>query len=202
MKHPINLTEDLYIGRGMHKKVYTYPSDTSLCIKVPFTKNDVDLNRELRYRKVLSNQKKPVTIIPQYYGTVETNYGTGYVFERIRNFDNTKSVSVREFIRNYSLMFNDKQLLITLLKDFKLLYFKELPITSDIDPGNLMVQKNPDGYTIRIIDNIGSPVLIPLEYYINYFAKTKANRYWQRFLKWIQKENPQLITNDLIEKLK
>ena len=202
MRNTIKLSEDLYIGRGMHKKVYIHPSNTALCVKVPFTNDDIDLKRELRYRKVLSSQKKLVSLIPQYHGVIKTNYGAGYVFERIRNYDNSCTMSVREFLRNYSSVSNDTNILIDLLSNFKQSYFKELPITSDIDPGNLLVQKNPDGYTIRIIDNIGSPVLIPLEYYINYFAKTKANRYWQRFLKWIQKENPSLITNEIIEKLK
>ena len=140
--------------------------------------------------------------MPAYYGKIDTNQGTGFIFERVKNYDDTPCVSVRTFLKDYASLHQETVNLEKLLMNFKEIYFSELPITSDIDPGNLMVQKNPDGYTIMIIDNIGSPVLIPLEYYISYFAKTKAERYWNRFLKWIQKENPKLITDNLIEKLK
>ena len=52
----INLNENLYLSRGMHKWVYFHPDNPSLCIKIPYTANDIDLKRELTYRKILSQR--------------------------------------------------------------------------------------------------------------------------------------------------
>ena len=40
-----------------------------------------------------------------------------------------------------------------------------------------------------IIDNIGNSTFIPIANYIPYFAKSKIERTWQRFLNSIVKEN-------------
>lgn len=201
-KNTVILTESLYIGKGYHKKVYLHPEIPSLCIKVPFTNDDIDLKRELNYRKILDKQNRKLSILPKYYGPVSTNLGIGYMFEYIRDFNNKNSLSLREFLKDFNSTLHDKEIIVDILLKFKFLYLKELPITSDIDPGNLLVQQTTqNSYCIRIIDNIGSPVFIPLEYYSSYFAKRKVKRYWIKFLNWIKRENPELITPEIVSKL-
>ena len=44
-------------------------------------------------------------------------------------------------------------------------------------PENIIFQKTTENkYRIRIINDMGSSVLIPLEYYFSYFAHTKILR--------------------------
>ena len=83
----IILSDDLYLSRGMHKWVYYHPHNHSLCIKIPYTPNDIDLSRELRYRKILHSQNKTISLLPKYYGEINTNLGKGYIFERIQDYD-------------------------------------------------------------------------------------------------------------------
>jgi hypothetical protein len=174
------LTEEMFIGKGAHKKVYLSPKDQAKCIKIIFNKKSRDLKREFAFRKILEKKNFHSIIIPEYYGQIKTNLGNGYVFELIRDYDNTISCNLKEFCYK-----TDPSLVKSILLDFKKVYFQEKIIVSDIDPFNLHVQQyEKDKYRIRIIDNIGSPVLIPLEYYFEGVRTKKVTRYWYKLLKW------------------
>ena len=79
------------IGVGAHKITYEHPHNKALCIKISKHENDIDIKRELHYRKVLQKKKKNSKLLPSYYGTIETNKGTAHVFECIRDYDNKTS---------------------------------------------------------------------------------------------------------------
>lgn len=50
----IIVSEDLFIGKGSHKKCYKHPSDDSKCIKFPYTEDGKkDLEREIKYQHIL-----------------------------------------------------------------------------------------------------------------------------------------------------
>ena len=87
----LELSEVLFIGKGHHNAVYKPPANENLCIKIPFALPDVDITKELAYRKALSRRKKKLSLLTEYLGTVETNLGTGYVFERIVDYDGSAS---------------------------------------------------------------------------------------------------------------
>ncbi len=51
----LNLTEDLFYGKGTHKKCYRHPEDSRKCIKMAYSAyGQKDLDRELAYLKILS----------------------------------------------------------------------------------------------------------------------------------------------------
>jgi len=80
----VDLPDDLFIGKGLHKAAYVDPRDRTRCIKVCFHENDPDLERELKYRHWCHRESR---MLPAYYGTVRTSRGTGYVYELIHDFD-------------------------------------------------------------------------------------------------------------------
>ena len=50
----IIISEDLFIGKGSHKKCYKHPFDDSKCIKFPYTEEGKkDLEREIKYQYIL-----------------------------------------------------------------------------------------------------------------------------------------------------
>lgn len=52
----ITLSEDLFYGKGTHKKCYRHPFDSTKCIKMAYSAyGQKDLDRELKYLKVLSS---------------------------------------------------------------------------------------------------------------------------------------------------
>lgn len=92
--------------------------------------------------------------------------------------------------------------IIGLLKSFKEQWFQEKIVTSDVDPANFLIQKlSPMEKQLRIVDNIGTPVLIPLAFYFDYFADKRFRRYWQRFIERISSEYPHLITDNVVQEL-
>lgn len=88
---PENHSDELVIGVGAHRACYIHPEDHQKCIKVIYSQNDPiaskEIKRELAYYKHLNSYLKDWRGLTRYYGTVETNLGTGYVYDRIVDFD-------------------------------------------------------------------------------------------------------------------
>ena len=99
MKLSFYLSDKLFVAKGAHKAVYKHPSNTRYCIKVPFTFRDTDIERELFYRKVLKIRNKKPSLLPEYFGSVETNLGPGHVFEYIVDYDNQPSLQLKSVLR-------------------------------------------------------------------------------------------------------
>lgn len=198
----IILTDDLYLGTGMHKTVYAHPTDKSLCIKILHTTPDPDLERELRYRKALGSRADSMTLLTKYFGEVDTSKGKGYLFERVIDFDGKTSKTLLNLFEEAIV---DKTKLPTLEKillDFKKIYFAEKVPLAGIDADNYLVQRiSPTEYRVRIIDNIGTSAAIPLAYYIDMFAKKRAIKYWRQFVGELSLRYHILFSEDFLQLL-
>lgn len=198
----INLTDDLYLGTGMHKTVYVHPTDKNLCIKILHTTPDPDLDREFRYRKALGKHADSKTLLTKYFGEVETAQGKGYVFERVIDYDGKPS---KTMLNLFEEAIHDKTFLPELEKillDFKCVYFAEKILLAGIDADNYLVQKvSPTETRVRIIDNIGTSAFIPLAYYFDSFAGKRAKKYWKMFVKELSNRYKILFTEEFLRKL-
>lgn len=194
------LNDELFYGSGRHKKCYLHPSKDNLCIKIAYNRGgQIDLSREVNYIKILKKRNKNYNILPKFYGEIETNLGHGYIFEIIRNYDKSKSITLQEILLDEKLFANYFDLTVKLLKDLKINLFENEIITMGLFPENVIFQKiSPDEYKVRIVNDMGSGVLIPLEYHFHYFAKTKIARRWEEFIVNLKKLYPSSLTNKLI----
>ena len=116
----------------------------------------------------------------------------GYIFERICDYDGQTSLTLTEYIDS---VLNSKNICDTkkhfhdLLATFYHTWIAEKIVTSDVDPLNFLVQrKSETEAVIRIVDNIGTPVLIPLALYIDRIAERRIKRYWKRFLNHLKRK--------------
>lgn len=196
----LNLSEDLFYGAGRNKKCYLHPTEDNLCIKIAYNAGGKkDLLREIEYIKILKKRNKNYEILPKYYGEIETNLGHGYVFEVIRNYDKSKSITLQEILLDEKLFDNYFNLTVKLLKDLKNNLFENEIITMGIFPENIIFQQIAhQTYKVRIVNDMGSGVLIPLEYHFRYFAKAKVARRWEEFCANLKKLYPSKLTNELI----
>lgn len=179
-----------------------------ICIlqKIPYASKSrtigggqTDLLREINYIKILKKRNKNYDILPKYYGEIETNLGHGYVFEVIRNYDKSKSITLQEILLDEKLFDNYFNLTVKLLKDLKNNLFENEIITMGIFPENIIFQQTAhQTYKVRIVNDMGSGVLIPLEYHFRYFAKAKVARRWEEFCANLKKLYPSKLTNELI----
>ncbi len=203
---PVQLNENLLIGRGGHKDVYAHPENFSRCIKIVRDINDPDWERELHYRRSRMRRGLTSNLLPAYYGTVETNLGTGHVFERVFDYDGSPTLSFDAALEKAVKEIDNIEILRGLIENglvnFYLRMREEEIITTNMEPKNFLVQHiAPEAYRMRIVDNIGSPVKLPFLFYIDYFARKHIDRYWQRFMDFLQQEYPHLITDDMKRRL-
>ena len=180
------LTEENILARGTNKIVYFHPEDVDKCIKFSLDASDeTDMEHELKFRKICKSQVEHSTLLTKYYGTVDTNLGTGHVFELVRDYDGRLSETFLEVL----LREKASPTVYKALAMFKEKLFEEQVITYKIFPDNFMIQRISEQESrIRIIDGIGMHVLFPLAYYSKTIAKLRQKRIWEDFMKRLREE--------------
>ena len=203
-KEIIQLDDSLLYGQGSHKKCFLHPHNKNLCIKIAYNEGgQKDLIREINYIDVLKRRHKDYSILPKYYGKVNTNLGTGYVFEIIRDYNNGRTQTLEDFITDLNLFSQNYSLIVRLLKELKEKLYKNEIITMVLFPENILFQKTDENtYRVRIVNDMGSAVLIPLEYHFKYFAHTKILRRWKMFLDVLRNKYASHLSEKLIEEIK
>ena len=194
----LTINEDLFIGSGGHQATYIHPTDVTKCIKIPHSKDDGDVRKEMRYRRICAGKLSRSKLVTEFFGTIETNLGLGYIFERVINFDGKTSLDMKKFLPQAAPAVVQRVLL-----DFKSDFLRENIAIVDTDIENFMVQETaPDIYRVRIVDNIGTPVLIPLVYWFEFAAAWKARRYWNKIVAWLAENYSDKIPAQFAEQLK
>lgn len=203
MSNEIILSDEFFIGMGGRQKTFVHPLDPSKCVKIAYSGNIKDVEKELRYRRICEEKLKNSLLITKYFGTVQTNFGTGYVYERIRDYDGNTSRDLGKFLKDADIGKVSLQTAEEVLLKFKEDFLRECIVTVDRNTANFMVQESPKGvYQVRIVDNIGTPVLIPLVYYFHFVAEWKAQRMWNIWVDDMSQNFPKVVPLTLIEKLK
>lgn len=203
-KEIIQLDDSLLYGQGSHKKCFLHPHNKNLCIKIAYNEGgQKDLIREINYIDVLKRRHKDYSILPKYFGKVNTNLGTGYVFEIIRDYNNGRTQTLEDFITDLNLFSQNYSLIVRLLKELKEKLYKNEIMTMVLFPENILFQKTDENtYRVRIVNDMGSAVLIPLEYHFKYFAHTKILRRWKMFLDVLRNKYASHLSEKLIEEIK
>lgn len=183
----LNLSEELYMTKGCHKKCYCHPEDRNKCIKIPYNEGGkLDLEREFSYVKILQRKKKDYSMWPKFYGVVTTNLGDGYVYERVVNFDGSPCKTLEDFLKDEHLLAEHFDVLVVKLRQLKSYLLDNEIITMAIFPENIIIQMGRhNDISLRVVNDMGSAALIPLEYYFSFVAKIRVRKIWGRFCKHI-----------------
>ena len=199
----LEIKKELFIGAGGHNATYIHPIDKTKCIKIPHDPNDGDVKKEMRYRKICAKKLANSRLVTEFFGTTETNLGIGYVFERVLDYNGQTSKDLKDFLPKTKPDASTLQRIWTILLNFKSDFLRENIAIVDTDITNFMVQEPTKGsFRVRIVDNIGTPVLIPLVYWFEFAAAWKAKRYWNRIVDWLAQNYPEIIPPDLVVRLK
>lgn len=181
----IRLSQQIPLGTGRHRKCYAHPDDAQRCIKVVYHNGDggdKETRRELKYYAHLSRHLKDWSGIPRYYGTVETDCGTGYVYDVIADFDGKPSVTLTEFAAQCRYE-EDAVVLRQLLKKLKRYLRDNRIVTMTLKPQNVLCHRISESEVIPVIcDNIGESTFIPLATWSKWFCERKQERLWERFI--------------------
>lgn len=211
----IQLSENLFLGKGADRSVYCHPDFSDRCIKLanhPITddftpegfRDSLFLflrrgNRQLfdynyvdvRYAANLEKRGNPELFnhIPRCYGEVDTNLGRGVVWEKIVNYDGSPSKSLKEIeVMPEYLTDEGKVRLWNSLNEFFGWQVKHAIMLREQAWINSLV-KQVDKDTIRIyhIDAIGCVDLFPLADYFQFVARLRARSKAASFKKRVRK---------------
>lgn len=139
----IRLSEQTPLGTGRHRKCYAHPEDAQRCIKIVYHRGDggdKEIRRELKYYAHLGRRLKDWSGIPRYHGTVETDCGTGYVYDVIADFDGKPSITLTEFAEQCRYEEDIAQLR-QLLKQLKRYLQDNRIVTMSLKPQNILCHR-------------------------------------------------------------
>jgi hypothetical protein len=175
----IQLTDDLFLGKGRTRGCYRDPRDASLCIKVDYLEKGYHQTaKEASYYQKLRRLKPGLEydFIPRFHGMVETNRGTGGVFDLVRDDDGQVSRTLGECLRDGTVV-RERQLWEQALDQFLGRLRETGVIIRDLNPGNLSARLRADGsIQLVAIDGIGHRDFIPLCDYFPRIARRKQAR--------------------------
>ena len=181
----IHLSDTAPLGIGRHRKCYQHPNEAARCIKIVYNHEsggDKEIKRELGYYRHLSRYLQDWSGIPRYYGTVETDCGTGYVYDAILDYDGKPSITLTEFAENcrYEEDFRTLRQMLKSLQDY---LYKNRIVTMTLKPQNILCQRISESEVMPVVcDNIGESTFLPVATWSAWFCHRKPARLWQRFL--------------------
>ncbi|MDR2861097.1 MAG: hypothetical protein LBV07_00895 [Syntrophobacterales bacterium] len=190
------LDDTLLIARGLHRGCYRHPLMPDKCVKVHLKEEyNQETIREIKYYRRIADKVFPEPIISQYYGTVQTNLGTGYIFDLIKDYNGEVSKTLLHYLSDKSMYLRYKDDLKRAYGRVKTLANQYAIVTMGLKPYNILYRlKNQDNGELIIVDNLGCSNLIPLAYYFDYFARQKLSRRFNQFEKALQDELNAVIT--------
>lgn len=166
----ILLSKQTPLGAGRHRKCYTHPDNARRCIKVIYNRDhggDKEMRRELSYYAHLSRYLADWSAIPRYYGTVETDCGTGYVYDMITDFNGAPSITLTEFAAQCRYE-EDVAVLRRLLKKLKRYLLDNHIVTMSLKPQNILCQRISESEVVPVVcDNLGGKYLYPAGNLVN-----------------------------------
>lgn len=90
--------------------------------------------------------------------------------------------------------------LVQAMKALRLSLFDNEILTMGLFPGNFLIQHNQDGsLNIRLINDMGSASLIPIEYYFSFFAKKRIKKRWVRFTEYLNRKYSDPLVKNFIK---
>ena len=123
------------------------------------------------------------------------------MFERIVDFNGENSKDIGEFLRTAKEVPSPLEIEY-LVKRFFYGMLAEKIIVTNAEYCNFLVQRvTPNLNQIRVVDNIGSHIIVPIDCYIDRLAEKHVKRYFVRLLYEIDRDFSYLLPREQFEKI-
>jgi len=177
----IKLSKPLFIAQGTNRACYIHPDDKDKCIKVTISDDFSESQKEIKYYKFLEQQNISWNHISKHYNSIDTDLGTGEVFDLIRDDDGEISKTLSYYLQEDELTKNIINP-ITLLNELKEYTLQEGIVIKDLNTKNMLYQKiDNDNAKLILIDGVMNNDFL---FYSNYFdnlRRNKLNKVWTNF---------------------
>lgn len=185
---PKDHSDPLVVGVGRHKVCYIHPEDPRKCIKVIYNPDPhafQEIKREVAYYRRLEKYLKDWSGLPRFYGEIDTNFGIGYVYDRIIDFDGRPSETMDQRYRDIhtKASFIEEKQLVDNLEKYLL---DNHVVTMTLKPYNILCHRiSRNKFFPVICDNIGVAAFIPLvcPWYARITIRHSVARFRKDYLK-------------------
>jgi hypothetical protein len=184
----IELNNELLIGKGTRRSCYQHPNDASLCIKISTgTPNSIKQQaRESHYYRALEKRGVDFRHLARYEGPIETNLGTGHLYECIIDHDGSYSKSLNHYLKTHKGQRDELMLKFSNLEgyllDYGILFY-------DLNGGNIICQKDAQGeLRLVMIDGIGEVISFSFLNFFKVHRDKTIKRRWQRVVNQVNKK--------------
>ena len=189
----INLDDITPFAEGGNRMCFVHPNNPNRCLKVihpgllqtiiknkPWYKklrsaesfDDNLRERDAYNQKALRNDNSETwKHLAKWYGMVETTIGAASETELIKN-ENLVAETLESYLFDNGLT-DEIKLSIEQFHDW---LRKNLILTKNLIPHNLVLKRVNNDIIIKIVDGLGSQAFIPLPDYSNFFAKRYVER--------------------------
>lgn len=171
------------IGKGMERACYENKDNPNTCFKVSRKEHSKQTLREGAYFKYLQKKNISPSFMPKFIGLYETEDFFILEQERVKNTEEIKTQTLRDFVFKAS---EDQMVkLEKLLENLKEEMLRLNVIVSDMRTTNILVlTHNDEPFKIMIFDGYGTPEFIPLPNIIPFLGAKKIERQWNKFRRY------------------
>ena len=167
------------LGTGAERACYAHPDDVPRCIKVdigpPRPGRKPQSPQDAWYLRHLEARGVPFKHFTRYHGKVETDMGTGYVFDRCVNEDGSMPESLRELMKDGTWPRD-------LVLELREVMLRHGVVPADVSPDNVLFPYTSEGRIAVLVDGVGNRDFVPLATYSRAFARQMIRRMWLMFL--------------------
>lgn len=176
------IDEKKILGMGNERVCFIHPNDETKCIKVnqPGIVHRSQNKIEEYYFSKLKQRNVHFDHLAEYYGKIETDWGTGLVFERILDDDGSPSVRFSYAIEHNLI---DPKQVETLLRQLKNYLITNAIYIGDCNKDQLLLQKTGNGMKLKVIDGVGTrnfDLKLKLINKFQCYARYKMSAKWPR----------------------
>ena len=177
----IELNDSHFMAEGVYQKCYRHPDEANLCVKI--SKQDLETSRllyEINYFKKISkkNWKRfEYPFFTKYHGEIETNLGTGFVYDLVTDETTGEISKSMEYYLLYPHPLLPDDVLQKAFDRLIKMMIKHRVIANDIRSKNICCKIMKDNSIQMImVDGVGHRDFIPIVEYSSFFAKKKILR--------------------------
>ncbi len=151
-----DLDSHLLIGQGANRVVYRHPTEPYRCIKIPKDRGIHTQALECDYYCKLELHNISWNHLSRYYGETETSLGKGYVYELIRDYNQTISLPLSYYLSTMPTKDIALDMLLKSLRQLKKFLIDNKIIIRNLRPYNILYKRlnQQEGLAV-LIDNIG-----------------------------------------------
>ncbi len=177
----IQLSDDLLINKGTLRICYEHPADKQFVIKVAID-NGKEGNlanfKEWKAAAALLKEHRELPFVSNYHGFVDTNQGKGLVCDCIRDYDDSISGTIWDYI-----IFKEKCDVVYIQQVMRafcdVLILQNIRLF-DLNLKNVALRLRQDGsfqpIAIDLKGHLDNHEFIPISNYISFFSRRKLQR--------------------------